>query len=65
MFFVSYLQQIPRSETGGISNLGTKANLLSQTTSNCCNNIHFGTGHGATASAVQDLSQSRIQAHTG
>lgn len=36
--------QVPRSETGGISNLGTKANLLSQTTSNCCNNFNNNMG---------------------
>lgn len=35
-------KEVPRSETGGISNLGTKANLLSQTTSNCCNNLNVG-----------------------
>lgn len=38
----SIVLQVPRSETGGISNLGTKANLLSQTTSNCCNNLNIG-----------------------
>lgn len=39
---ISLSNQVPRSETGGISNLGTKANLLSQTTSNCCNNLNLG-----------------------
>lgn len=34
--------QVPRSETGGISNLATKTNLLSQTTSNCCSNLNLG-----------------------
>lgn len=42
MVYAFSLEQVPRSETGGISNLGTKANLLSQTTSNCCNNLNIG-----------------------
>lgn len=39
-------KEIPRSETGGISNLGTKANYFSQ--SNCCSNFSNGSSSSST-----------------